>query len=65
MNVDDPPEFILKLDVTHDETKHAWRQEIRCNSNQMIELTQLMVYACNQIELEWRPYDGSDHSPET
>ena len=53
MSVDDPPEFVLKVDVIHDETHHAWRQEIRFDSNQMVELTQLMVYACGQIDLEW------------
>ena len=59
MTGDDPPVMKLILDVTHDETGLAWRQSVTFNGNKMRELTELMVYSCNQIGIEWSEQNGS------
>lgn len=64
MGVPNPPEMSLILDVTHDETNHAWRQEVKLNREQMIEMTQLLVYSCHQVDLDWRPNDAHDFTPD-
>lgn len=51
--VEDPPEFRLVLDVVHDETGLDWRQEIAFKGKKMIELTQLMIYSCEQIGVDY------------
>lgn len=63
MSVPEPPMLVLLLDVKHDDTGHAWRQEITFSAKQMVELTQLMVYSCEQVEVDWRPSDSSDFTP--
>lgn len=63
MSVPDPPELVLMLDVVHDETKLAWRQEVRFTARQMIEITQLLVYSCQQVGIDWRPNDHNDFTP--
>lgn len=39
--VDDPPELLLILDVTHEETMHEWRTQLRFSRQQFLELVML------------------------
>ena len=54
MSGDNPPTLKLIMDVTHDETGLEWRQSITFNGPKMRELTELLVYSCNQVDIEWR-----------
>ena len=58
MEGEDPPTMKLLLDVTHDETKVGWRQSLSFTATKTRELTQLLVFTCEQLGIEWSP-DGS------
>lgn len=59
---DDPPTLRLIMDVTHDETGVGWRQAVTFAGAQVKELTELMVYSCKQIEVEWKEPNGSSET---
>jgi len=52
---DNPPELLLTLDVQHVETKHSWRLAQHFSRDQLIELTHLLVYICNENDIDWNP----------
>jgi hypothetical protein len=51
---DDPPEFMLMMDVEHNESKMQWRQEVALSKPKAIELTKLMAYSLDNVGVEWR-----------
>lgn len=42
VGVEDPPEVLLILDVTHEETMHEWRTQIRIDRERFLALLHLM-----------------------
>jgi hypothetical protein len=56
---DNPPQMELTLDVKHDENPDiGWRVSVHLTREQIIELTCLMVNACENNNLPIRP-DGT------
>jgi len=46
--VDDPPELLLIADVTHEETMHPWRTQLRFSRMQATNLALLLSFVAEK-----------------